>query len=119
MPVVAFMILNFLIRWKSIYTMIELTSELAMIISFVVFQFVLTGETRAVAAPRVRTLVFPLLRMPGCNMALKIGLSLKGSLMVTTRHSTTERCDVDVVDMRLEPLACLEENLAVASGPGT
>lgn len=99
--------------------MIKLTSELAMISSFVLFQFVLTGESTSVPAPRVRTLVLPLIRMPRCNMALKVGLPLKGSLMLASCHSATQRGYVDVVDMRLKSIACFEENLAIAPGPRT
>jgi hypothetical protein len=99
--------------------MTELASELTMISSYVLFQFVLAGEASTVEAPRIRTLVLPFLRMLRCNMPLKVGLSPEGPLMITTRRSTTQGCDMDVVDVRLEPLACLEENLAVTSGPGT
>jgi hypothetical protein len=99
--------------------MTELASELTMISSFVLFQFVLAGEAETVPAPRIRTLVLPFLRMLRCNMPLKVGLSLKGPLMLTACRNAIQGRDVDVVNMRLKPLACFEENLAVASWPGT
>jgi hypothetical protein len=98
---------------------IQLTRKLAMKSPFVLLQFVLARKARFIVASRVSTLVLPFYTMPGRNMALKVGLSLKRSIMITSLRCATQRSDMNVVDMRLESLACLEKNLASASWPGT
>jgi hypothetical protein len=99
--------------------MIQLTRKLAMKSPFVLLQFVLARKARSMVAPRVSTLVLPFCTMPGRNVTLKVGLSLKRSVMITPLHCATQWSDMNIVDMRLESLACPEKYLASASWPGT